>query len=197
MKLHYCEQRSPEWHALRIGRFTGTQFTTVANGIKKGIETLCNDIASERRSGLPAKTPFINESMQHGIDTEEEAIAAYEYETLSHVGRVGFVELDDYFGCSPDGLLDPDGLLEIKCPQCPTHLKYLRAKGKAWTEYKWQIQSGLYMSGRKWLHFVSYCPMDPRRLLIEKVLPDMTCFAKIKSGMEVCRKRVIEMMKEV
>ncbi len=197
MIIHTCEQRTDEWHALRLGRITATQFGTMANGRKDTIETLCHKIAAEKITGVSSDGTYTNEAMERGIELEDEAIKYYEVKQLVHVQRVGFISADDYFGVSPDGLVGDEGLPEIKCPQAHTHLKYLRKGG--WRDYKWQCQGQLYVSRRKWLDFVSYHPDYPehQRMLIERVLPDHECFAKIRAGMTFCRNRIDEILKEV
>ena len=195
--IHTCEQRTDEWRALRIGRITATQFPTLDNGRKDTIETLCYKIAAEKITGVSSDGTYTNENMERGIELEDEAINYYEVEKLVHVERVGFISLDDDFGCSPDGLVDIEGLLEVKCPQAHTHLRYLRKGG--YRDYKWQCQGQLFVSGREWLDFVSYSPdfSSDKRIFIERVLPDEKCFASIRAGMAFCHNRIREIMKEV
>jgi hypothetical protein len=65
--------------------------------------------------------------MQHGTETEPEARAAYEFYQGVTVQEIAFVPHPkiDQAGCSPDGLVDDDGLVEIKCPNTATHLETL------------------------------------------------------------------------
>ena len=62
-----------------------------------------------------------------------------------------------------------DGLLELKCPQEDTHLLYL-ARGVLPTDYKAQVQGQLWVTGRAWADFMSYCPELPPFLI--RVEPD-------------------------
>ncbi len=188
MIIHDVEQLSEEWFALRRGKITGTSFRTMANGRKDGIETLCLKVASEILTGVSAEKPFTNDAMEEGVALEPLARQAYEARTFDKVDEVGFLELNEFIGCSPDGLVGEDGLVEIKCPMQHTHLKYLASGGKAWRGYKWQVQGALWVSGRKWLDFVSYNPYFPPhlQLYVERVLPDMVAFEKLNGGMDYC-----------
>ncbi len=74
------------------------------------------------------------------------------------VQQVGFVERDENVGCSPDGFVGDDGMVEIKCPKTTTHLETI-FKDKVQTCYTAQIQGNLWVCERKWCDYVSF---DPR-----------------------------------
>lgn len=66
-------------------------------------------------------------------------------------------------GASPDGCIDKDGLIEIKCPNSATHMKTLLSKkpdGKYITQMMWQMAC----TGRKWCDFISFDPRFPVHL---------------------------------
>jgi len=195
--IHTMPQRSAEWFAVRLGKITGTSFQTMANGKAAGIEKLCVRIANEIRLGVGEENGYTNANMQHGIDTELLAISAYETTVFKHVTQVGFVEIDEYTGFSPDGLVGDDGGLEVKCPTRDTQTGYL-IRGDAWKEYRWQVQGALWGSKRDWWDFVSYCPVLPpdEQLLVERVLPDEKMFGKLTSGAEYCKKRIVEILEK-
>ncbi len=200
MIIHECEQRTDAWHALRIGRITGTRLRELAGGKPPTVETLCLKIAAEKLTGVSAEKPFkVTPAMEHGIDTEDEARREYELETMSHVREVGFIEKDELFGVSPDGLIDDDGLVEIKCPMAATHLGYWLKHnncGAAWKSYKHQIQGQLWVSGRDWCDFVSYQPDFPadKRILIERVERDADYHEMLDKKSELARKRISEIL---
>lgn len=190
MIIHRCQQRSSEWFALRIGRVTGTRFAKMAGGTPSTFETLCKVIAAEKITGKPAeKEIFITHAMQHGIDTEDDARYVYEMETMNTVEQVGFIERDDMYGISPDGIMDNCGL-EIKCPLPHTHLSYLLSN--AWKAYKWQVQGSLWVTGFDCWDFVSYCPSygDGNRIKIESVEPDAKYQEIITEKSELLTNRV-------
>ena len=58
-------------------------------------------------------------------------------------------------GASPDGLVNDDGLIEIKCPNTWTHLEFIQSL-KPKREYILQMQWQMICTGRKWCDFVSY-----------------------------------------
>ena len=98
-------QRSYDWHKLRQSRLTASHARTWANGTKEGKCTLCWQKAKERidRPDIVINDIAASQAIQDGIDREPQAIAQYAWETGNEVQSVGFIEYDDYFGCSPDG----------------------------------------------------------------------------------------------
>jgi len=195
MRVHTMPQKSPEWFDIRRGHITGSSFQTMANGRKDTIETLCYKKAAEIVTGVCEDSNYTNEAMEYGTETEPLAISAYETSTFTRVERVGFVELDEYIGCSPDGLVGEDGVIEVKCPMPHTHLKYLLASDASWTAYRWQVQGALWVTNRAWIDFVSYCPTFPpnKQLLITRlrgVSEDHR--AKLEAGAKHCRQRIKE-----
>ena len=76
-------------------------------------------------------------------------------------------------GCSPDGLVGDDGLVEIKCPQSTTHLEYLEADQPP-KKYIPQMMAQMACTGRKWCDFVSFDPRlpDGLQLFIVRVNAD-------------------------
>lgn len=152
-------QGSEGWHKLRAGVLTASNFSKViAKGEGKVRKSLMLDMAAERLSGEPQES-FENEWTIRGTTIEPDARAGYAMLTNEPVREVGFVFLDEHrlIGCSPDALVGDDGGLEIKCPKCKTHIEYLLA-GKVPPQYVAQVQGSLWVTGRKWWDFVSYCP---------------------------------------
>ncbi len=198
MIIHEMTQRSEEWYAVRLGKITATSFPTMANAKSKAtLDNLCYKTAAEILTGVSCESDYTNTSMENGVTLEDQAVCAYENEKFMHVREVGFVELDEFIGGSPDGLVDDDGGIELKCPEPHTHLKYLSADGKAWKNYKWQVQGALWITGRDWWDFTSYCPLflADKQLLIERVTPDAESFKKLADGADYCRKRIREILK--
>ena len=113
------EQRTPEWYAARLGKVTASRVADVLAKTKTGVsasrENYLSDLVVERLTNQPTET-FFNDAMQWGVDTEPQARMAYEAYKSCLVDECGFLNHGsiDFFGCSPDGLVD-DGLIEIKC----------------------------------------------------------------------------------
>lgn len=156
MKIHMMEQGSDEWLKIRCGKVTASHFSDVMSK-GQGRQTYMLKLAAERATGL-VQPSFKNEAMQWGTDTEPFARACYEQVTGYEVEQVGFVEVDDYVGVSPDGLVGEEGCVEIKCPNTATHIGYIES-GKLPAKYKAQVQGVMCACNRDWCDFVSY---DPR-----------------------------------
>ena len=77
-------------------------------------------------SGMVAES-FTNDAMRWGTEKEPDARAAYEAKTSVLVDEVGIIDHPFLPMCaaSPDGLIDIDGMLEIKCPNTATHFDTL------------------------------------------------------------------------
>lgn len=157
-------QRTAEWFEARTGCLTASAVADILKSKKTGKynksrESLMNTIIAERVSGN-ARDNFTSAAMQWGIDHEDDARTAYEVHTGNLVELTGFIPHPEvkYLGASPDGLIDDDGILEIKCPNPATHISYLRG-GVVPEEYRPQVLLQLVVTGRKWCDFVSY---DPR-----------------------------------
>ena len=115
--------------------------------------------------------------MQWGTQTEPQARVAYEVKSGNFVDQIAFIDHPsiDWFGCSPDGLVDNRGLIEIKCPNSGTHWEYFKS-GKPPQKYIIQMQTQMAVTGRDWCDFVSFDPRMPERsqLLIVRVNKDET-----------------------
>jgi putative phage-type endonuclease len=171
MKIHDVQQRTPEWHALRCGKVTGSAAHAILAIRKKGTGELAirrdmrQRLVVERLTGIPANDlPYLPKDMQHGVDCEPEAFAAYEAQGAL-VMRVGFVEHDELMaGCSPDGSVnDFEGLIELKCPSSAVHMEYLKADAIP-EEYYAQLVHSLWITGAQWADFCSFDPRFPEPL---------------------------------
>lgn len=153
------EQRSAEWYQARLGKFTASSFADLMSGLDTaGFKGLIQDKAWERLTGSPIES-YTNAAMQHGIDTEAQARDWYRFNSDLEVSEIGFVVHPDFemVGCSPDGLINDTGLVEIKCPQPRAHIETLANK-KLPSKYRWQVQGQLWITGRTWCDFVSFHP---------------------------------------
>ena len=151
------QQRSPEWLALRRGAITASSADRLLTPAK--LKELALELATERLvRELPVQA--VTTAMQWGIDHEDAARLRYAFER-QHVAEIGFAWLDGaegWIGCSPDGLVGDDGLVEIKCPSSKRHLEYLIG-GACPKDYLPQVQFQMLVTGRAWCDFVSF---DPR-----------------------------------
>jgi len=111
-------------------------------------------IAAEKLTGLLEES-YKNDVMENGIETEKEARRFYEQVNDCAVEQVGFVMRDDWIGCSPDGLVGKEGIIEIKCPLSSTHIETILS-GTMPTIYIPQVQGLLWITERKWCDFISF-----------------------------------------
>ena len=132
-------------------------------------------------------------------EKEDEARFAYEMETGNEVEQVGFIELDDWIGCSPDGLIREDGYWEAKCPNSDTHLRYSLAPHELEVNYGWQVMGGLWISGRTWAHIVSYDPRfkdEKKQLVVWSITRDEEAIERLASRLSFAVKTAKSIMGE-
>lgn len=165
-------QGSDEWKKARAGSLGASQIADMRAKTKNGYgasrANLLAQLAVERLTGIP-ENGYINAAMQHGIDTEPEARAAYEFLTGSKVSKVGLILHPIIKGthASPDGLIGKKGLLEIKCPQSAQHIATLMGEPIK-EKYILQMQWQMACSKRAWADFISYDPRLPEGLRMFK-----------------------------
>jgi len=162
------EQRTEEWFAARLGKVTASKVADVLAKTKTGVSAsranYLSDLVVERLTGQQAEF-YQNEAMQWGTETEPQARMAYEAYKNVLVDEEGFIDHPTIanFGCSPDGLIGVDGLIEIKCPNSKTHIDTLLS-GKAPSKYIPQMQTQMAVTGRQYCDFVSFDPRLPEDL---------------------------------
>lgn len=118
------------------------------------------EIVAERITDT-AMNHYVTDAMQHGVDTELQALMAYQAAQKHGDCRQSEFILHpsiEYFGGTPDGLVGPDGGVEIKCPTTPTFVSW-KASGSVPGDHLPQMISYLLITGRKWWDFAAY---DPR-----------------------------------
>lgn len=181
------EQRTPEWYAARLGKVTASRVADVTAKTRSGYgasrANYMAELIVERLTGLPTER-YQNESMIWGTNTEPLARAAYEVRQGALVDEVGVVPHPSIAaaGCSPDGLIGVDGLLEIKCPNTATHINYMLeadAPSKYWPQMQWQMAC----TGRQWVDFVSFDPRMPENMqyAVRRVDRDDKAIAELES----------------
>lgn len=172
------EQGSQDWHAARLGCVTASRVADVVAKTKSGYsaarQTYLGQLLSERLTGIPTET-FQNAAMRWGSEMEAFGVEAYEAATGLETFQVGFLFHPNlaYAGASPDRLVAPDGLVEVKCPTTSTHIETL-LKGEVPERYQIQMQWQMACTGRAWCDFVSFDPRLPEayQLFIQRVPRD-------------------------
>lgn len=167
--MPFSEQGTNLWRAARAGCVTASRFKDVLAKNKTGEAATRRDyrlqLVAERLTGTPVET-YQNDAMRRGQLLEPEARMAYEVQTVGMVAESGFQyhpEIE-WCGSSPDGLIDDDGMIEVKCPANPAiHLSTIIA-GAIPAEHIPQVQGNLWVLERSWCDFISYDPRFPEHL---------------------------------
>ena len=164
------EQRSEEWHAIRRGIPTTSNFAKIATRKgepSKSATEYMEKLAAETITGR-SDSFYISKDMQEGIDREPEAKDLYELITGFELKDVTFIYKDKrkLFGCSPDGITKDRGL-EMKNPKGNTQIAYLRGNILP-AAYYHQVQGSMLITGFKEWDFFSYHPGLPPFLITVK-----------------------------
>ena len=199
------EQGSQEWLAERAGKWTGSKFVDVmaiSERTGKPLKARSDavwQVVVERMTGQAIEGP-VGFALAWGHEVEQFARDAYELETGNVVQQVGFIEHQEFpfAGASPDGLIDDDGGLELKCPR-DSRIHLDRFLSGVPAEYIPQIQGCMWVTGRQWWHFASYDPRMPEshRLLIIKVPRDEAVIAKIQAAVLAAEAEAQELHKQL
>lgn len=179
-------QGSAEWFAIRCGKVTASRVADVVARTKTGWgasrTNYMAELVAERLTGA-AVEGYTSPAMQWGTDTEAEARRAYEFYRDVDVVAAGFILHPhvEHSGASPDGLVEPGGLVEIKCPNTATHIDTLLSAavpGKYATQMQWQMAC----TGRQWCDFVSFDPRMPEamRLFVRRMRRDNEAIAELE-----------------
>jgi hypothetical protein len=192
------EQGTPEWLAARCGLVTASVMgqlitpSTVKVARNDTARGLTATLVAERITGH-VEPVFPNADMTRGAMSEPFARDIYA-EHNAPVDEIGFMVKDfgGYkIGFSPDGLVNEDGLIEIKSPRQKKHLSTILAD-EVPLEYMAQCQTGLLVSGREWIDFISYNGGMP--LWHKRVLPDPKWHAAITDAVEALEEAAATMI---
>jgi len=146
-------QRTPEWFAARKGRLTASMAGAALGVAPYMSQSDCLRSLVRDMHGMPSEFEG-NIATEYGNANEDLARAAYELESGCTVEPAGFEPFEDWTGASPDGYVEMEGLLEIKCPfglrKDPSPVfKSIEEQ----PHYYAQIQLQLFVTGRRWCHF--------------------------------------------
>jgi predicted phage-related endonuclease len=172
-------QGSEEWHAARCGLLTASEFKLILTPTLKIAANAKErahlwEIAAQRISQFVEPT-YVGDEMLRGHDDEVEARILYE-KHFAPVTECGFVTNDRWgftLGCSPDGLVADDGLIECKSRRQKFQIETICGfyeDGAIPEDFVLQIQGELLVTGRKWCDFISYSGGLP--MAIMRVHPD-------------------------
>jgi len=205
------QERIEEWLESRRGKFTASEFHRLMGyedkpEFPKGAETYVLEKVIEILT-VKDDENWTNEAMNWGKLNEKEAVEQFMEVTNLEVKYYGenqeFKQLGEHVGCTPDGLISTGAGIETKCPNSKTHFGYLRLNEsnfkKECTDYYWQIQGSMYVTGRKQWYFVSYDPRyidKPKQLKILTIHRNDEDIEKLKSRLQTAISRKIQLLKE-
>lgn len=163
MIWHNIQQNSEEWEQLRLGKVTASNFGTImandGGALGEPAKRYALQLALEIINNQKAEYSFTNQHMERGHEQEPIARMLYENEYFIDVTNGGFFDCGDY-GDSPDGLVNDDGVIDIKSVIASTHFATLK-RNSFDPSYKWQLIGHLDCTGRDWVDFISYCSDFP------------------------------------
>jgi len=132
------------------------------------------ELAAQRVTGH-VEPSFQGFDMVRGQEEEQDALSLYS-EQCAPVEYCGFITNDKWgftLGYSPDGLVGEPGLAECKSRnqklQMQTIVEYL-PNDTIPEDFRLQCQTGLLVSEREWLDFISYSNGMP--MVVVRVYPD-------------------------
>lgn len=172
-------QGSDEWLAMRCGLLTASEMKLI---LTPTLKVANNDKTRAHLYELLAQRVtkyvepmYVSEDMLRGQEDEFYARQAYA-ERHAPVEQCGFITNDRWgftIGYSPDGLVGTDGLIECKSRrqkyQVQTIIEHQTA-GTIPDDYLMQCQTGLLVSEREWIDFISYSGGLP--MAVVRVWPD-------------------------
>lgn len=193
-----------DWFEKRLGRLTSSRFGDM---MQKGrakdqrFGTACTKYINEKIAEILTGqgSSFSSQATDWGTDLEPEAIAFYQDRTKNIVDYDSkrFVEFGEYAGGSPDGLIDDDGAIEVKCPfNSINHIETIRTN-KVPKQYVHQVQGHMMVTDRKWCDFVSYDPRikdDKLKMHIIRVERDEELIDEMKERITEVRAEIDEII---
>ena len=196
---------TPQWVKDRIGHLTASRMADAMSFLRDGKPSqkrtdYLYDVVAERLCNL-AKDHYVTDAMQHGLDYEEEAKAAYMEDTGNLIKPAGFIHHPkiEFFGATPDGFIGFDGLVEVKCPTTRVFVKWKKA-GYVPEEHTFQMIAQCACTGRKFVDFVAY---DPRiqegypNLFVRRYEPTKNMISNIESAAIKFLKEVEDIFEDV
>jgi len=159
------EQRSEEWFEIRKGKITSSEIYKIMGkkDLSDTAKTYLLEKVCEYFGGFTE--PAFGAALTWGTDLEPVAIEHYEKLTELKVEKASFIPAGEHYGGSPDGLIDKEGIIEVKCPyKSSNHFKHgLIDSAEKFKDvapsYYYQCVSNMICAGAQWCDFISF---DPR-----------------------------------
>lgn len=160
------QQRSAEWFKKRTGRITGSRVGAIL-GLNpwQTREDVLRAMVREYH-GAPSEFEG-NVATNYGQSHEEEAILDFTLETGLDVVETGFHTYEDWAGASPDGLIQDDAILEVKCPYGKRNGGELKPASEQ-EHYGAQMQWEMLCTGRAKAYFFQWTPHEHNLEIIDR-----------------------------
>lgn len=176
-------QGSTEWLQVRLGMLTASRMDLVLT--PKTLKACSNDkerrhvyqLAYERVTKF-VDPQYVSHDMERGQAEEIEARRYYQA-NYGKVEQVGFVVNTRHgfpLGCSPDGLVGHDGVIEVKSRRGDLQFEVIADHVPAETvpdEHMLQCQTALIVTERAWLDYVSFSNGMPMATIRVEPRPDV------------------------
>jgi putative phage-type endonuclease len=200
------EQRSEEWFKIRKGKITSSEIHKIMGAKDAMTDTAKSYLlekVSESLGGYAALVQGV--ALDWGTELEDLAIKEYSEKTGTLVEKASFIPVGEYYGGSPDGLVQPDGIIEVKCPyNSSNHFKHGLIKTsedfkKIATNYYYQCISNMICAEAQWCDFISY---DPRveskyKMFIFRLKRDEEEVTNMVKKVEIAAKYIIELKEKI
>lgn len=199
-KLVKADQGSEAWLQARCGIATASRFADIMAKTRSGYAASRKNYMAEKLIEVLTNTPtesFTSAAMSWGTDTEPVARLEYMLATGNDVEETGLWLHDTIkAGASPDGFVNHDGTLEIKCPNSATHLETLKTQ-QVPKQYFAQVQGQLWITDRKWCDFVSFDPRlpDNAQMVIIRADRDEEFIKELETELKAFLKELDEQVK--
>ena len=192
------DQGSEQWLQARCGLLTASEMKLiltptlkVANNEKTRAHAY--ELAAQRITQY-VEPHYVGDDMLRGHEDEVRARIAYA-EKFGDVKECGFItnnRLGFTVGYSPDGLVGDDGLIECKSRRQKYQVQtFLDGTPD---EHVLQLQTGLLVTERDWIDYVSYCGGMPMAVIRER--PDKMTQDAIVSAATSFEQRVVDIIGE-
>ena len=188
MIVHNFKQLSPEWFKVRECKITASHASSIASQ-GKGLDSYICQMMAEHYLETEKKE-FENEHTIRGNELEDVARKIYELMFDVKVDEVGFIEYNDFVGCSPDGLIGLDEGVEIKAP-CDKNYSKIQITEKVNSSWIWQCQMNLLITGRKKWNLIIFNPNFDKAMTVMEILPDKEKFNKLLVGFIIAEQKIL------
>ncbi len=196
-------QGSDEWFSLRCGLLTASEMRLIMTPTLKiadNEKTRAHvyEILAQRITNY-VEPAYVSDDMLRGHSDELEARILYNA-NYGPVQDVGFVTNDEWgftLGYSPDGLIGDDGLIEAKSRRQKYQMEAIiecASADEIPPEHVLQAQTGLLVTKRKWLDYITYSGGLPMATV--RVLPSVRIQTAILEAAKAFEDKILEKMEK-